>query len=470
VTIQPGEFTRFIGRRRELSEVRRLLSTSRLVTLTGIGGAGKTRIARRLTSDLERSYRGGAWMVELADLLDPQLLGHTVAGVLGLQVQSGARDPALLTGFLRDRQALLTLDNCEHLSAGCAELVVELLEACPDLKVQATSRQPLGIAGEAIFMVPPLSVPDTEHLPPLDAFGQYESVTLFVERASAALPSFGLTPENAESVARLVNALEGVPLALELAAARIRVLSPEAMLERINDRYHLLSRGFRDAPARQQSLMASVDWSYDLCTPQERTLWSRLSVFTGGFQLDAAEAVCAGDGLAEGEILDLVASLLDKSVLVRDDDTTVRYRMLETLASTARPSSRRPASSSSGGDATVTGTPTSLTAPIATGSVRARSSGSTGCTTSTPTFARRWSAPSRIPSRRRSPCAWSTRSSSTGSARVSSARPGAGPSSLWPQGRERSSSARSRFASASGSPRSRPTSGTPRRCSTGPTH
>ena len=327
----PGDFTRFIGRRHELSEIRHLLSKSRLVTLTGIGGAGKTRIARRLTAELQRTYRDGTWMVELADLHDPELLGHTVSGTLGLQVQSGAFDLSLLTDFLAGRQALLTLDNCEHLSVECASLVAGLLQSCQGLKILATSLQPLGMAGEAVFQVPPLSVPDIERLPPLEAFGQYESITLFLDRATAALPSFTLTAENAESVARLVNALEGVPLALELAAARIRVLSPQAMLERIGDQYHLLSRGFSGAPARQRSLMSSVDWSFNLCTPAEQTLWSRLAVFTGWFELEAAEAICSGDGLGQLDILDLVTSLLDKSVLVRNAEEPVRYRMLETI-------------------------------------------------------------------------------------------------------------------------------------------
>jgi non-specific serine/threonine protein kinase len=330
VSSHPGEFTRFVGRRHELSEIRQLLSVSRLVTLTGIGGVGKTRIAGRVTTELSRTLAGRAWMVELADLHDAHLLGHTVAGVLGLQVQTGAFDVSLLTECLAE-PALLTLDNCEHLGDASAALVTALLEGCPELTVLATSRMPLGISGETVYLVPPLSVPDADHLPPVEAFAQYESITLFLDRATAALPSLRLTEENAEPIARLVASLEGLPLALELAAARIRVLSPQAMLERIHDRYRLLNRGYRNAPARQQSLMASVVWSFDLCTPAEQRLWTRLSVFAGGFELEDAEAVCSGDGLERAEILDLLSSLLDKSVLVRHDDDPVRYRMLETI-------------------------------------------------------------------------------------------------------------------------------------------
>jgi len=327
------ETTPLVGRRNELDAVKRLLESSRLVTLTGIGGAGKTRLARRVTSDLSRVFREGAWIVELADLHDPELLGHTIATAVGLQVQSAEWRPELLVGFFGGRKVLLTLDNCEHLVEACSDLVDEVLRACPGVRVIATSQHALGLSSESIFQVPPLSLPDPASRPPLESLPQYESITLFVDRATALHPGFELTAANADSVITLCRALEGIPLALELAAARIRVLSPQAMVDRLDDRYRLLSRGFGgQVPDRQRSLEASVLWTYDLCTSAERELWARLSVFRGGFGLDAAEAVGLGDGLDQMDLLDLLAALVDKSVVVREDDgVRVRYRMLETL-------------------------------------------------------------------------------------------------------------------------------------------
>jgi len=327
------ETTPLVGRRNELDAVKRLLEASRLVTLTGIGGAGKTRLARRVTSDLSRVFKDGAWIVELADLHDPELLGHTIARAVGIQVQSAEWRPEVLAGFFGGRKVLLTLDNCEHLVEACSNLVDEVLSACPGVRVITTSQRALGLASESIFQVPPLSLPDPSARPPIESLPQYESITLFVERAAALQPGFELTATNADSVITLCRALEGIPLALELAAARIRVLSPQAMVERLDDRYRLLSRGFAGrVPDRQRSLEASVLWTYDLCSEQERDLWATLSVFRGGFGLDAAEAVAFSDGLDHMDVLDLVASLVDRSVLVREDNGVhVRYRMLETL-------------------------------------------------------------------------------------------------------------------------------------------
>jgi len=327
------EPTPLVGRRNELDAVKRLLEASRLVTLTGIGGAGKTRLARRVTSDLSRVFKDGAWIVELADLHDPELLGHTIATAVGIQVQSAEWRPELLVGFFGERKVLLTLDNCEHLISACADLVDEVLNACPGVRVITTSQRALGIAGESLFRVPPLSLPDPSTSPPIESLPQYESITLFVDRAAALQPGFELTATNAESVITLCRALEGIPLALELAAARIRVLSPQAMVDRLDDRYRLLSRGFAGrVPDRQRSLEASVQWTHDLCSEQERDLWAKLSVFPGSFGLDAAEAVGFSDELDQMDVLDLLASLVDRSVVVREDDGVhVRYRMLETL-------------------------------------------------------------------------------------------------------------------------------------------
>jgi len=327
------EPTPLVGRRNELDAVKRLLESSRLVTLTGIGGAGKTRLARRVTADLSRVFKDGAWIVELADLHDPELLGHTIATAVGIQVQSAEWRPELLVGFFGERKVLLTLDNCEHLIEACSALVDEVLGACPGVRVITTSQRALGLASESLFRVPPLSLPDPSASPPIESLPQYESITLFVDRAAALQPGFELTATNAESVITLCRALEGIPLALELAAARIRVLSPQAMVERLDDRYRLLSRGFAGrVPDRQRSLQASVLWTHDLCSEQERDLWAKLSVFPGGFGLDAAEAVGFSDELDDMDVLELLASLVDRSVVVREDDGVhVRYRMLETL-------------------------------------------------------------------------------------------------------------------------------------------
>jgi len=326
------DVTPLVGRRRELEAIRRLLEGHRLVTLTGVGGAGKTRLARRVTADLARVFKGAAWVVELADVQDPDLLGHSVARAIGLQVKSADFDAALLTEFFADRRVLLTLDNCEHLVEACAALVESLLVACPGLRVLTTSQRALGLAAESLFQVPALTLPNPGADVPPEGLRQYESISLFVDRAVSIHPDFEVTERNAASIVELCRALEGIPLALELAAARTRVLSPEAMVDRLEDRYQLLSRGFRgNVPDRQRSLEASVGWTYDLCSEAERRLWADLSVFRGGFGYDGAEAV-AGDDLGDGSFLDVLDSLVERSVVRRQDDgARVRFRMLETL-------------------------------------------------------------------------------------------------------------------------------------------
>ena len=318
---RPGE--PLLGRRQELTELRRTLGSARLVTLTGPAGIGKTTLARAAAADHERARREETWALDLADLVDPDLLGHSVAGAFGVRLPYGAASAGDVAAAVADRPGLLVLDGCATMLDAAAELVTVLLAAAPRLRVLVTSPRQLGVTGEVVVPVGPL---------PAD-----EAQALFAARAAAALPAFRLTEDNAAAVAGLCEALEGVPLAVELAAARILVLSPQGILDRLcnrlGDRQRLLAKGARDAPPRQRSLRASLEASNDLCTPEERLLWARLSVFTGGFPLEAAEVVCAGDGVDGADVLDLVDGLLEKSVLTREDDgaTYVRFRMLESL-------------------------------------------------------------------------------------------------------------------------------------------
>ncbi|MEV4283153.1 ATP-binding protein [Actinoplanes xinjiangensis] len=325
----PAELTSFVGRRQEVTGVRRMLSTSRLVTLTGSGGVGKTRLAQRAGADLRRSFSHGVWFIGLAELHDPDLVAVTVGETLGLREDTVRLDPAGLADFLAGQQVLLILDNCEHLVGACAALAETLLRSCPELRILATSRQALRLDGEATLAVHPLSVPDPAVACSPTELQRYESTSLLVERATAVLPDFQVTEANCATIVRLCQALEGMPLAIELAVARLRVLSLDQILGRLTDRYQLLTTGPRNAPQRQQTLRALIDWSWDLCSEEERILWSRVSVFSGGFELDAAEAVCADDRVPSETILDLIASLVEKSVLIRAGNGTARYQILE---------------------------------------------------------------------------------------------------------------------------------------------
>ncbi|MFI6431005.1 ATP-binding protein [Rhodococcus oryzae] len=325
------ELTSFIGRRHEITEARRLQSTSRLVTLTGIGGVGKTRLSLRVAEDSRRAFADGVWFVALGDLHDPALLPETVAAALGLPDRPGRSVSRLLIDHLSAKQTLLVLDNCEHVLGAVAELVQILLRACPDLQILATSREVLGVDGEQVMRVPPLAVPDTRQVPSLEAMATCEAVALFVARATACLPDFALTETNCAAVAGICGSLDGLPLAIELAAVRIRAMTAEQILQRLTDRYQLLTVGSRVAPTRQQTLRSCVDWSYELCTAREQQLWAWLSVFAGSFELDAAEGICPEELVAD-DFLDTVSSLVDKSILAREQvGEVVRLGMSEAI-------------------------------------------------------------------------------------------------------------------------------------------
>jgi predicted ATPase/DNA-binding CsgD family transcriptional regulator len=319
----PAELTSFVGRRRELGDAKRLLSSARLVTLTGTGGVGKTRLALRVAADVRRAFPDGVWLVELANLRDPLLLPNAVAAALGLR---GTADPAGgLAEYLEDKRLLLLLDNCEHLADECAALVAKLLAASSGTRVLATSRHTLHVEGEHILPVDPLTVPDRGDT------DEAEAVTLFADRAAAVVPGFALTEVNRAAVSWACQRLEGIPLAIELAAVRLRVLSVDQLVQRLDDRFGLLIARRRAAQPRQQTLEAAIEWSFELCSPTEQRLWTQLSVLPGGFDLDAAEHVCA---LGRDTVLEGVAGLVDKSVLSRQDGTFGRhawYRMLETV-------------------------------------------------------------------------------------------------------------------------------------------
>jgi len=315
-----------------VTRTRRLLSAGRLVTLTGVGGVGKTRLALRVGAGMRRAFPDGVWFVALADLRDPDLVAVTVAEALGIREKAVSSDAPGLAMFLANKQALLVLDNCEQLIGAVADLAETLLRSCPELRILITSRQALRLGGEAALAVQPLDVPDPEVSCSPSELARIDSARLFIDRATAVLPEFEVTENNCAVVAGLCAALEGVPLAIELAVARLRVLSPNQILDRLTDRFQLLSSGTRNAPVRQQTLRALVDWSWDLCTEPEQLLWARISVFSGGVELDAAEVVCADEQLPAESILDLIASLVDKSILTfRGDGPQARYRMLEVI-------------------------------------------------------------------------------------------------------------------------------------------
>jgi predicted ATPase/class 3 adenylate cyclase len=333
----PRQLTRFIGREREMEEVRRLLATTALLTLTGAGGCGKTRLALQVAADQVDQFANGVWLVELAALADPELVPQTVALALGVREEPGRSLTETLTDYLRSRALLLLLDNCEHLLAACAQLADALLRGCPHLRILATSREALGIGGEQTFRVPSLSAPDPRQLPSLERLHEYEAVRLFTDRAILGQPTFAVTTANAAAVAQVCQRLEGIPLALELAAARVRALSVEQIAARLDDRVRLLTGGIRTALPRQQTLRALIDWSYDLLSEPERALLRRLSVFAGSWTLEAAEEICSGAEVESWEMIDLLTRLVEKSLVVYEEwNGRARYRLLETVREYAR--------------------------------------------------------------------------------------------------------------------------------------
>jgi predicted ATPase/DNA-binding SARP family transcriptional activator len=328
----PLQLTEFIGREQELGALARVLADSRLLTLTGAGGSGKTRLALEA---VVRARDADGWevaWVELSALSDASALAAHVAVALGVRPEGGGSAEQAVVGLLRDRALLLVLDNCEHLVDACAAMVDRLLRSCPRLRVLATSREALGIAGERAWLVPPLFLPPEDGRPTPEGALESEAVRLFVERARDVAPSFGLTPANVDAVVRICRRLDGLPLALELAATRVSILGPAEIAERLEDRFGLLASGTRSALPRHRTLRAAVDWSYELLPEPARILLERLSVFAGGFTLDAAEQVCPGDPLGEADVLHLLSSLTTRSlVTMQEEEGRARYRLLETI-------------------------------------------------------------------------------------------------------------------------------------------
>jgi predicted ATPase/DNA-binding CsgD family transcriptional regulator len=321
-----------VGRRHELADVTQLLTTARLLTLTGPGGVGKTRLALRVAARVRRAFPDGIWLTSLADIAAPAGLAQAIATGIGLDSPPHGWPVSGLSRHIGSRQALLILDNCEHIAEACAVTADALLRACPQLRILATSRQALRAAGEAVYSVTALSLPDAAAPVSARALRDFDAIALFEERAQLASHGFVVDDANCAAVSRLCQQLEGVPLAIELAAARLRVLSLDEIIERLDDRYTLLSSSSRAGPARQQALRNLIDWSHDLCSRPEQLLWARLAVFAGGFDLAAVEAVCADDDLPVAGILDGVTSLLDKSILIREPaQGRARYRMLEMI-------------------------------------------------------------------------------------------------------------------------------------------
>ncbi len=328
----PVALTSFIGREKEQAEVRHLIVKNRLVTLTGAGGSGKTRLAMQVATELADPYQYSVWWVELAALNDSTLVPPTVMKVIGLAEQPGRTATDSLIDYFQSKHALLILDNCEHLIESCAQLVMRLLKTCQELTILATSREVLNVDGEIAWIVPSLQAPDLSTQEPIAQLQEYDAVRLFIERVKASEQDFQLTDQNAHAVVNICQQLAGIPLAIELAAARVKVLSVEQIAARLEDALKLLTEGKRTAPQRQQTLRATMDWSYDLLTEKEQVLFKRLSVFAGGFTLEAAEAVCTGDGISPVEVLNLLKYLVDKSLVVKQvQGIEARYRLLEPI-------------------------------------------------------------------------------------------------------------------------------------------
>ena len=328
----PRQLTSFVGRERELGEAKRILGTTALLTLTGAGGVGKTRLAIELASEVLGEYRDGAWIVELGSTADPAVIGNVLSATLAVAEQPGRSQIDAVADHLRSRQLLLILDDCEHVLAAVADAADAILRAAPGVRIVATSQEPLGIVGEALYPVPSLTAPAPGRPAGGDVVAQFDACRLFVERCMAAQPAFRVTDENVATIVRICRRLDGIPLALELAAARVRVLPVEQIATRLDDRFQLLTGGNRNALPRHQTLRAAMEWSYDLLTEPERAVLRRLAVFAGGASLEAAEAVCADDPVEAGAVLDLLTRLVDRSLVVAEPSAVEsRFTLLETV-------------------------------------------------------------------------------------------------------------------------------------------
>jgi predicted ATPase/class 3 adenylate cyclase len=328
----PRQLTTFIGRDRVIAEAKRLLAETHLLTVTGPGGSGKTRLSLEIAASLLDEYPDGVWLVELAPQADPALVPQVLATTLGIREEAGRPILTTLVDHLRLKRVLLLFDNCEHLVDACARLVEALLRGCLEVKILSTSREALGLTGEVTFRVPPMSLPDSLHLPPLERLPDYEAIRLFLDRAAAVKPDFTLADATAPAVVQICQRLDGLPLAIELAAARVRTLSVEQITAHLDERFRLLTGGRRTALPRHQTLRGLIDWSYGLLSEAERELFRRVSVFVGGWTLGAAAAVCVGDGVDRYDIVDLLGRLVDKSLCLTDGQgSDPRYRLLETI-------------------------------------------------------------------------------------------------------------------------------------------
>ncbi|MEO7819334.1 MAG: adenylate/guanylate cyclase domain-containing protein, partial [Actinomycetota bacterium] len=345
----PLQLTSFIGREHDVAEVVNLLSTKRLVSLTGPGGVGKTRLGLQVAAELLDQHADGAWMVDLSAISDPSWIPNAVAVSVGMrqggpsasvaddegsggETGAGRTIVEQLVDHLRVNETLLLFDNCEHLVSGVSDVAEALLRGCPKVRILATTRERLDVPGEVTWAVPTLSVPDLTETPPADTLNDYEAIRLFVERAAQQHPGFQLNSDNAAHVVQIVNRLEGLPLAIELAAARMRVLTPEQISVRLDDRFRLLAGGAKSLPDRQQTLLGAIDWSYELLTDAERHLLTAVSVFAGGFTIAAAERVWEGEGMAPADVFELVTQLVDKSLLVHEARKgEARYRLLDSI-------------------------------------------------------------------------------------------------------------------------------------------
>jgi len=329
----PAQLTEFVGRKRELSEIKQTMAGHRLVTLTGPGGIGKTRLALQAAREISDEFRDGVWLVELAALADGGFIAQSIASMLGVREQAGKPLAETLSQFLYSRELLLVLDNCEHLIEAAARLTEQLLVGAPSLRMLATSREPLGIAGEISMPVPPLAVPRDGQAVASPTLEEFDAVALFCDRAGLVVPSFDLTEKTAPRVVEICQQLDGIPLAMELAAGKLKYLNLDQLSTRLNDRFRLLTGGSRTSLPRHQTLRAAIDWSFDLLTDAERILLRRLSVFAGSFTLEAAESICADDLLDRADIEGHLTDLASKSMLSVDTNRAsgARYQLLETI-------------------------------------------------------------------------------------------------------------------------------------------